>query len=285
MDFGISTYAFGNEEISPRLLDHLLRDGFRRIELFANRPHWNYHDRGLTKELARWFQANDVEPPFLHLPFFEQKGKGDVRPISALANSERDRKHAIDEVKRALEFTDLQSVDHVVVHLGVPRQQFTPLLFEHAYALMRHISEFAGVNIVIENIPNEISTMERMTEFLNVSQLPEIRICYDTGHGRLQGPLPQLDGVAQTHLSDNNGSLDDHLWPFEGQLNWPEFVRELVRSGFTGSMVFEALNPDFDRSREAQSRLEELIDEASRSDKEFARKYRLDLNNDDNDLH
>ena len=72
---------------------------------------------------------------------------------------------------------------------------------------------------------------------------------------------------------------------FEGQLNWPEFVRELVRSGFAGSMVFEALNPDFDLSREAQSRLEQLIDEASRSDEEFARKYGLILKNDDNDLH
>ena len=85
--------------------------------------------------------------------------------------------------------------------------------------------------------------MERLREFLTLAQLPDIRICYDTGHGVLQGPLPRLAGVGAIHLSDNNGDSDDHLWPFEGKLNWPEFVTELVRSGFEGPMVFEPSSP------------------------------------------
>ena len=286
MDFCISTHALGEEEISPALLDRLLAAGFTQIEMFANRPHWDYHDRGLGKNLARWFQANDVETPFLHLPFFEQKGRGDVRWISALSDNERDRERAIDEIKRALEFTDLQPVAHVVAHLGSPNQRFSPLQFEHAYSLMRHISEFAGVDTLIENIGNEISTMERLREFLALAQLPEIRICYDTGHGLLQGPLPRLDGVAAIHLSDNNGGSDDHLWPFEGELNWPEFVTELVRSGFEGPMVFEPSNPpDLEPGQAAARRLEALIAEAHSSSIEFAKKYGMESKNDDNDLH
>ena len=286
MDFGISTYCLGNEEISPDLLDRLRDAGFTQIEMFANRPHWDYHDRSLGKNLARWFQANDVAPPFLHLPFFEQKGRGDVRWISTLSDNERDRERAIDEIKRALEFTDLQPVAHVVAHLGSPKQRFSPLQFEHAYSLMRHISEFAGVDILIENIGNEISTVERLREFLTLAQLPDIRICYDTGHGVLQGPLPRLAGVGAIHLSDNNGDYDDHLWPFEGKLNWPEFVTELVRSGFEGPMVFEPSSlPDLEPSQAAARRLEDLIAEARSSSIEFAEKYGMESKDDDNDLH
>ncbi len=286
MSFGISTRALGDEEISPALLDRLRKAGFSHVELFANRPHWDYHNRGLGKTIARWFQANAVDLPFLHLPFFEQKGPGDVRWISALTDNERAREQAIDEIKRALEFTDLQPVAHVVVHLGSPNRKFSPLQFEHAYSLMRHISEFAGVDILIENIGNEISTVERLREFLTVTQLPEIRICYDTGHGGLQGPLPRLDGVAAIHLNDNNGHSDDHLWPFEGEFNWPEFVIELVRSGFEGPMVLEASSPaDLRRGQESARRLEDLIAEARVSSIEFARKYGLDSVDDDNDLH
>ncbi len=277
MDFGISTYGLGDEKISPALLDHLLASGFKQFELFANRPHWDYHDRSLGKGLARWFQANNVDPPFLHLPFFEQKGPGDVRPISALTDNERDREHAIDEIKRALEFTDLQPVAHVVAHLGSLDQPFSPLQFERAYALVRHITEFSGVNILIENIDNEISTIERIREFLTLAQLHDTRICYDTGHGRLQGPLARLDGIGALHLSDNNGNSDEHLWPFDGVINWPEIVTELVRSGFEGPMVFEVSSlTDLGRSRGSARGLERLFTEAHASSIEFEREYGLD---------
>jgi len=286
MNFGISTCSVGDQEISPALLDRILKVGFKQVELSANRPHWNYHDRDLGKNLAEWFQANDVDLPILHLPYFEQRGPGDVRWISALTDNERDRELAIDEIKRALEFTDLQPVAHVVAHLGSPTQSFSLLQFEHAYSLMRHIAEFAGVDILVENIGNELSTVERLREFLTVTRLPDIRICYDTGHGGFEGPLPRLDGIGATHLNDHNGTNDFHLWPFEGKLNWPEFVAELVRSNFEGPMVFEASAAEgLERSKGTVSRLEDLIAEAHSSSIEFARKYELESKEDDNDLH
>ncbi len=286
MDIGISTCTMGDQKLSPAMLDRLLEAGYKQIELFASRPHWDYHDRALRKDLARWFQSNDVDPPSLHLPFCERIGHRDVRWISALRANERDRGQAIDEVKRALEFTDLQPVAHVVAHLGSPNDDFNPLGFERAYSLLRHVSEFADVNILIENIGNDWSTVERIREFLTVAQLAEIRICYDTGHGRLQGPLPRLEGIGAIHLSDNTGKDDDHLWPFEGELNWPELAAELVRSDFEGPMTLEASAPtDVSRGQGYRSRLEDLIAEAHASSIDFERKYGLGLRNDDNDLH
>jgi hypothetical protein len=69
-------------------------------------------------------------------------------------------------------------------------------------------------------------------------------------------------------------------------LNWPELARELVRSGFDGPMVFEASRPaDLDPRQESTKRFEGLIAEAHVSSIEFAKKYGLDSQDDDNDLH
>lgn len=286
MDFGISTYSFRKKEVRPPLLDRFTSAGFSKLELFANRPHLNYHNRQLQKEIAAWFQSNAVESPSLHLPFFEEIGREKVRWISPLAPDERDRRAAIDEIKRALELTDRLTVSYVVVHFGVPHQTFHPLNFDHAYALIRSISEFAGVDILVENIPNEISTLDRIREFLDVTQLADIRICYDSGHGRLQGSLPRLDGVAAIHLNDNLGDQeDDHSWPFEGTLNWPEFVEEIVRSDYQGPMVFEVSDGDPEHGARASDRIEGLLAEARASLEEFRTKYKLARRTDDPDLH
>jgi sugar phosphate isomerase/epimerase len=262
MNYGISTSAFVDEPLTPSLLDRLLRGGFTQIELFANRPHFD-----------------------LHLPFFEETRPGQGRPLSAVAHSERDRSRSIDEIKRALELTDRIHLSHVVTHLGVPQQAFTPILFEHAYTLIRTISEFADVCISVENIPNDISSPERIREFLTLAQRPDVGICYDSGHGSLQGSALNLDKVTAIHLNDNGNAADDHLWPFAGTLNWPEFIAELARVEFRGPIVFEVDDTHIERGCEVSERLEALLAKARSAPAEFRQQHSLKADTDEDDLH
>src|SRR5262245_53312012 len=275
MQFGISTQIYRGQPVTVDLLESIRRAGYEHIELFCNRPHLDFHNRNLLKAIARWFQENALPPPSLHLPFVENVGPTQRIWISALNPERRHREVALDEIKRSLELADQVHLAHVVLHLGNPKDSFTPVSFEYAYAAIAQIRAFAGIEVLIENIPNEISTLERIEEFKAVSQIPDLGICYDAGHGHLQGVVPTFQHVRATHLHDNNGEKDEHLWPFQGTIEWPAFVEKLVMADYKGALTFEARGEELSKGGDVKSRLQDLWDEAQNSLEEYRLKYDL----------
>src|SRR5579883_1090587 len=275
MEFGISTQIYRGQAVTVDLLESIRKAGYNRFELFANRPHLDFHNRTLLRAIGRWFQENALPAPSLHLPFVENVGPTQRVWISVLEPERRYREAAIDEVKRCLELADHVQLDYLVMHLGNPKESFTPLAFEYAYAAIAQIRKFCGVDVMLENIPNEISTLERIAEFKRVSDLPDVGICYDTGHGHIQGIESGFENIRTTHVHDNNGEKDEHLWPFEGTLDWPALIEKLFLANYKGPFMFEARGEDLPKGREVQERLEELWYEAESSIQEYRLKYNL----------
>jgi len=232
MDFGISTQIHRAQPVTVDLLESIRRAGYERFELFCNRPHLDYHDRSLLRSIGRWFQENSLPAPSLHLPFVENVGPTQRIWISVLEPERRNREAALDEIKRSLELADHVTLSYVVMHLGNPKDKFNPVAFEHAYSAVAEIRRFAGVDVMIENIPNDISTIERIEEFKRIVGISGIGICYDTGHGHLQGISSGFEHAQTTHVHDNHGEKDEHLWPFEGTLYWPSLVEKLVLASY-----------------------------------------------------
>jgi sugar phosphate isomerase/epimerase len=275
MEFGISTQIFRGQSVSVDLLETIRKAGYRRIELFANRPHFDFHDRALLRAIGRWFTENDLPAPSLHLPFIENVSPGEKIWISVLDPERRRREAALDEVKRSLELVDQIPLAYVVLHLGNPREAFNPVAFDYGYAAIAQIRSFAGVDVMIENIPNEISTIERIQEFKKIAGMEEIGICYDTGHGHLQKLSEGFEHARTTHVHDNNGEKDEHLWPFEGSLDWPRLIEQLVLANYQGPFIFECRGEELSKGSEAKDRLEELWYEANSSMDEYRLKYGL----------
>jgi len=280
MEFGISTQIHRSQRVTVDLLESIRTAGYQRIELFCNRPHLDFHDRNLVRSIARWFDENALPPPSIHLPFVENIGPTQRLWISVLENERRHREYALDEIKRSLELADMLRLSYAVLHLGNPKDQFNPVAFEHAYAAISQIRAFAGVDVVIENIPNEISTLDRIEEFKRISQLSDIGICYDTGHAHLQGGHDSLKGIRTTHVHDNDGHKDEHLWPFDGTLDWPALVDGLFVSGYKGPLIFEARGEDLTKGAEVRSRLQDLWDEAEDSIEEYRLRHNIKPQND-----
>ena len=273
MHFGISTQIYRGQEVTVDLLESMRRAGYQHFELFCNRPHIDFHNRALLRAIGRWFQENALPAPSLHLPFVENVGPTQRLWISALDPERRHREAALDEIKRSLELSDHTALSYVVLHLGNPREKFSPLAFEYAYAAIRQIRAFAGVEVMIENIPNEISTLERLEEFKTASQLDDLGICYDTGHGHLQDDNPSFDRIRAMHVHDNNGEKDEHLWPFDGTLDWHALIEKLVIANYSGSFTFEARGEDLSKGNEIKSRFKDLWGEAQNSIEEYRLKY------------
>lgn len=282
MDFGISTWFYSRRLLTVDLLESLRKQEFNRIEIFSVRPHFDFHSRSLQRSVGRWFYENEMPAPSIHLPFIEYVGRTQEVHISPLDSERRNREAAMDEIKRSLELAEYVKPEYVVMHLGIPGQPFNPTQFDLAFAAINNIRDFSGVRVLIENIPNELSTLDRLQDFKTAAQLPDVGLCYDIGHGQ----LPSLkDGLKQPvawntisamHINDNRGAIDEHLWPFEGRRNWPEFIAECVIAKYSGSFLLEVIgNNDLNKGTEVRHKLGDLWDEAQNSIEEFRLKYNL----------
>jgi sugar phosphate isomerase/epimerase len=276
MEFGISTQIFRGQVLTIDLLESIRKAGYQRIELFANRSHFDFHNRSLLRSIGRWFSDNELPAPSMHLPFIENAGPLEKIWISVIEPERRLREAAMDQIKRALELADQVALSYVVMHLGNPKEKFNLVAFDYAYSAIAQIRAFAGVEVMVENIPNEISTIERIEEFKKVAQLEEIGICYDTGHGHLQDITGGFEHARTTHVHDNHGEKDEHLWPFEGTLDWPRLIEKLVLAKYDGPFIFECRGEELSKGSEAKDRLGELWYEANSSIEEYRLKHGLE---------
>ena len=144
---------------------------------------------------------------------------------------------AMDEVKRALEIAEQIPFRFLVQHLGLPTESFSEKKFESAMTSIEHLRAFAkplGVRILLENIPNELSTPERLVEMIQTAHFDDVGICFDFGHAHMMSSVREAfeivrKQVCSTHVHDNDKFHDSHLWPGQGTIDWKEAM-ELLRS-------------------------------------------------------
>jgi sugar phosphate isomerase/epimerase len=239
-----STYVHVRHRLHPGLLDTLARSGVQAVEIFCARAHFNYHDRAHVREIAAWFKSNNVKLNSLHSPMFydqEEWTRGAMEPINIVETDRKRQIEATDEIKRALECAEQMPFRFLVQHLGNSNEVFDERKFDTAMTSVEHLRAFAkplGVKVLLENIPNELSTPEKLVEFVNTAHLDDVGFCFDAGHAHIMSTVLQAFDVMKnntysTHLHDNAGIQDSHLWPGEGKIDWSECA-SLLRSAHHG---------------------------------------------------
>jgi sugar phosphate isomerase/epimerase len=279
MHFGISTRFFRNQPLTVDVLERFRKAKFERLEIFGNRPHFDFHDRKTLRSIARWFDENETPAPSIHLPFEEPYSRDHATALPLFAAEARLRQRAIDELKRCMELAEFTRVSYAVMHLGADGESFNPVLLEYAYAAIAAVQKFSGVRVLIENTLNESSTFERIREFISVAQLQNVGICYDTGHAYLRNLNPELNQIEVIQLNDTDGTRDAHLWPFEGRLDWPALVEKMTLAQFKGDLLFETEGGTLENSKPVSDRLNGLAYEAGNSIEEFRLKHKLKSRN------
>ena len=87
----------------------------------------------------------------------------------------------VDEIKRALEIADVIPVRYMIQHLGVAGAEYDERKIEAAFSSLEELKVFAGqrgVEILLENIPNALSSAERLNDFLTQTHL-KLGYCFD----------------------------------------------------------------------------------------------------------
>jgi len=222
----LSTYLFVAHRLTVALLDRILRSGVDEIEIFCARQHLDYHNHAQIEELKYWFRDTELKVHSIHTPLFSDDIWGQSGPhahISMTGRTRAQRIAATDEVKRALELADSFPFQYAIQHIGVPEEEYDDGKVEAAFNCLDELIVFGkqlGVEMLVENIPNAFSRAERLKLFVGTTHLP-LNFCFDTGHAHLGGGVESefrlmKDRIRSTHVHDNDGELDNHLFPLAG---------------------------------------------------------------------
>jgi sugar phosphate isomerase/epimerase len=189
------------------------------------------------------------------------------------------RLQMVDEIKRALEIAEVIPFKYLIQHIGVSGEEFDLRKFDAAFAALEELSIFArqrGVNILLENIPNGLSTAEKLVQFEELTHIG-LDFVFDTGHANMGEGVEAAyqtmkSRIRSTHLHDNNGKDDAHLFPFlseGGTIDWPNAMQLLSSRENQYPLLLELkeradiANP-LDSVKEIFDRLESLVGQASR---------------------
>jgi sugar phosphate isomerase/epimerase len=275
MQRALSTHLLVNHRLTTVWLERIWTAGIPLVEFFCARQHFDYHDKAQIAELGFWFRDSQLKLHSLHSPMFSDDVWGRSGPDAVINLTEPvkiKRLRMLDEIKRALDVAEVVPFRYLVQHLGVEGEEYDARKIDAAFSALEEISVFArqrGVEVLLENTPNALSSAERLLMFLEITHM-DLNVCIDTGHANLNEGFDAAfrllkPRIRSTHVHDNNGTDDSHLFPLAsegGTVTWArtmEALRTLPDCPLVLELkaIHDLANP-LERVQESFERLENL---------------------------
>lgn len=239
---GVSTHFIVNHRLTTAWLDKIWNIGVPLVEIFCARQHLDYQNKAQIAELGHWFRDSAMRLHSLHSPMYNDDCWGRTGPNAVITITETvkaKRVPMVDEIKRAIEVAEVIPFRYLIQHMGVLHEPFDERKQDAAFNALDELRVFArqrGVEILLENIPNELSTSERLVQFLEMTHL-DLGFCLDTGHANMMEGVENAFGILRdrirsTHIHDNDSVNDSHLFPYlkeGGTVDWRKTMH-LLRS-------------------------------------------------------
>ena len=243
MNHVLSTHLFVNHRLTSALLTRIQALGIPAVEILCARQHLDYRDKAQIAELGHWFRESELKLNSLHSPMYNDEFWGRSGPQSVITITEpikSKRLPMVDEIKRALEIAETIPFKYLIQHMGVSGEEFDLHKFDAAFSAIEQLSLFArqrGVELLLENIPNDLSSAARLHQFEELTHVG-LNYCFDVGHANMgKGVESEFQAmkprIRSTHVHDNNGKDDIHLPPLisdGGTVDWKNTM-QLLRSG------------------------------------------------------
>src|SRR4051794_32425300 len=242
MNHYLSTHLFVNHRLTTAMLSKIEQAGIPAVEIFCARQHLDYTNKAQIAELGHWFRDSELKLWSLHSPMYSDEiwGRSGPQALVTITETTKTRRfEMVDEIKRALEVAEVIPFKYLIQHMGVSNEEFDMRKVDAAFSALEQIKSFAGqrgVEVLLENIPNELSSAERLLQFEELTHLG-LNFVFDTGHAHMHegvGTAFNLlkDKIRSTHVHDNDGKTDTHIFPVVGQggtIDWRNTM-QLLRS-------------------------------------------------------
>lgn len=218
-----------------------LENGFKGIEVWADVPfcHPDLFGEKERKKLKKALSENGLAYT-LHGPMFGID-LGGVNPGI--------RKESIRQTKAAIDLIKELNGEIITIHPPKTPSRI-PQVKEHIFQLAKEaISEInqygegKGITVALENCGVEFNDWEEnLDDFLRLVDECAVSVCLDVGHAHCSWGLEKTiealkEKIKCIHISDNNGTKDEHLPVGMGNINF-QSVLSFVRN-FSGMIVHE----------------------------------------------
>ena len=276
MQRALSTHLLAEHRLNTVWLDRIWSAGIPLVEIFCARQHFDYKNSAQVGEIAYWFGDSELKLHSVHAPIFNDDCWGRSGPASVIDITEiakPKRINHVDEIKRAIEVAEKIQFRYLIQHLGVAGQEYDESRLEAAFNSLEELSLFAshrGVKILLENIPSSICSAERLLHFVEQMHL-DLGFCFDVGHANIMQGIEEAFSimaprVRSTHVHDNNGTDDRHLFPMAGAggtVDWRKTMEMLRSRGEQYPLLLELKDPGdkanpLDAVREVFEKLENV---------------------------
>jgi sugar phosphate isomerase/epimerase len=277
MQRALSTLLLVNHRLTNVWLDRIWEAGIPLVEIFCARQHLDYHNRAQIAELGHWFRESELKLHSLHSPLHTDEYAGRSGPHAVINITEPVKSKRIpmlDEIKRALEVAETIPYPYLIQHIGVTGQEYDERSADAAFTALEEISLFArqrGVEVLLENTPNTLASAERLLMFLSTTHL-NLNVCLDVGHAHMNEGVETAyrllkSRIRSTHVHDNNGKEDLHLFPMlapgQGTIDWRRTMQLLRSQGDRYPLLLELhevpdMGPPFDTLRKLFDTMENL---------------------------
>jgi sugar phosphate isomerase/epimerase len=240
MDRVLSTHLICNHRLTTSWLGRVEAAGIPAVEVFCAPQHLDYRDKSQIQDLGHWFRDSPLKLHSVHAPMYTDKMWGRSGPDTHINITHRikaERMKWVEEVKRAIEIAEIIPFRYLIQHLGVGGQEYSDHAIDAGFTSLEELCIFArqrGVEILLENTPNELSSAERLELFNRITHM-KLNYVFDVGHAHIGAGIEHefeimKPRIRSTHIHDNDGKEDQHLFPLtDGTIDWARTM-ELLRS-------------------------------------------------------
>jgi sugar phosphate isomerase/epimerase len=232
MQHVLSTHVFANHRLTTAWLERIWNAGIPAVEIFCARQHVDLYNRQQIIELGHWFRDSQLTLHSVHAPMYTDEVWGRSGPHSVITITETSkpkRLEMVDEIKRALDVAETIPFRYLIQHIGVAGEEYDERKIDAAFGCLEQINLFAhqrGVEVLLENTPNQLASAERLVHFLGITHL-KLDFCFDVGHAHMNEGIETAYAIMKsrirsTHLHDNDAKSDLHHFPFAagGTIDW-----------------------------------------------------------------
>ena len=282
----LSTYLFVSKKLTRELLAQVRGAGFDAVEIFSSRSHFDYMNKEEIRAIRQALADNQLHLGSLHAPTSRELSlnrEGGL-PLSVTEVERVRRIEAMDEFKRVIDVAEDLPFARLIVHMGGSRETADPRKRDAAFSTLEHLilhGRHVGVTLCVENTTSEMGDPAYLRSFVDETRLTGLRVNFDIGHAHLaEGPEaeripksfePVRELVVSAHIHDNHGEKDEHLPPYDGNIDWPAAL-PVLRSATSAELPLtlelkEKTGPDapaFAEQLAAASKSLDRLDENSR---------------------
>lgn len=213
-------------ELLAEAIPAMADQGVTAVEIGVGTPEYYDHRSGSQiQKLLDTLSASGVRVHSIHAPF------GANYDVSSSDDKVHER--GVDALIGSIELASVMDADKVIVHASDVLNGDRPRRADRARGVLREMASVAsesGIVLALENLPPNYlgHTPEELIALLDGTDRATVGVCFDSGHANLSGHFSEFAGAmlplaVTTHLHDNDGSADQHLFPGSGNIDWHNF--------------------------------------------------------------